>query len=152
MASHRRGPWSQVEDAYLVQLVHAQGALNWVRIAQLIGSRSPKQCRERYHQNLKDPKGAALKLGSLLMESDLAMDKEFVERNIRRKNSDDGMSDVDSNIDPSIIPRTAPNDMRPPSSHADPVTVTYKAGQRDGDRSAERREPPNRFSRIANRF
>jgi Myb-like DNA-binding protein FlbD len=33
--------------------VHTQGALNWVRIAQLIGSRSPKQCRERYHQNLK---------------------------------------------------------------------------------------------------
>jgi Myb-like DNA-binding protein FlbD len=53
MASHRRGPWSQGEDAYLVQLVHTQGALNWVRIAQLIGSRSPKQCRERYHQNLK---------------------------------------------------------------------------------------------------
>jgi Myb-like DNA-binding protein FlbD len=53
MASHRRGPWSQGEDAYLCQLVHTQGALNWVRIAQLIGSRSPKQCRERYHQNLK---------------------------------------------------------------------------------------------------
>lgn len=53
MASHRRGPWSQGEDSYLIQLVHTQGALNWVRIAQLIGSRSPKQCRERYHQNLK---------------------------------------------------------------------------------------------------
>lgn len=52
-SSHRRGPWSQAEDAYLVRLVHTQGALNWVRIAQLIGSRSPKQCRERYHQNLK---------------------------------------------------------------------------------------------------
>ncbi|KAG9247633.1 Homeodomain-like protein [Calycina marina] len=53
MASHRRGPWSQTEDVYLCQLVHTQGALNWVRIAQLLGSRSPKQCRERYHQNLK---------------------------------------------------------------------------------------------------
>lgn len=53
MSTHRRGPWSQNEDSYLVQLVHTQGALNWVRIAQLIGSRSPKQCRERYHQNLK---------------------------------------------------------------------------------------------------
>jgi Myb-like DNA-binding protein FlbD len=53
MSSHRRGPWSQAEDAYLCQLVHTQGALNWVRIAQLINSRSPKQCRERYHQNLK---------------------------------------------------------------------------------------------------
>ncbi|KAI1007341.1 hypothetical protein K3495_g882 [Podosphaera aphanis] len=53
MTSHRRGPWTQNEDAYLCRLVHTQGALNWVRIAQLIGSRSPKQCRERYHQNLK---------------------------------------------------------------------------------------------------
>jgi Myb-like DNA-binding protein FlbD len=53
MATHRRGPWSQGEDAYLVQLVHTQGALNWVRIAHIIGSRSPKQCRERYHQKLK---------------------------------------------------------------------------------------------------
>lgn len=52
-SSHRRGPWSQAEDNYLIQLVHTQGALNWVRVAQLIGSRSPKQCRERYHQNLK---------------------------------------------------------------------------------------------------
>ncbi|EKD20562.1 uncharacterized protein L3040_004149 [Drepanopeziza brunnea f. sp. 'multigermtubi'] len=52
-STHRRGPWSQQEDAYLCQLVQTQGALNWVRIAQLIGTRSPKQCRERYHQNLK---------------------------------------------------------------------------------------------------
>jgi Myb-like DNA-binding protein FlbD len=50
---HRRGPWSQAEDNYLIQLVHNQGALNWVRVAQLISSRSPKQCRERYHQFLK---------------------------------------------------------------------------------------------------
>jgi Myb-like DNA-binding protein FlbD len=36
-----------------MHLVQQQGALNWVRIAQLLGSRTPKQCRERYHQNLK---------------------------------------------------------------------------------------------------
>ena len=53
MASHRRGRWFQAEDAYLVRLAHTQGALNWAKIAKLIGSRSPKQCRERYHQNLK---------------------------------------------------------------------------------------------------
>ncbi|KAG9239252.1 Homeodomain-like protein [Amylocarpus encephaloides] len=53
MSSHRRGPWSQCEDTYLIQLVHTRGAINWVQIAQHIGSRSPKQCRERYHQNLK---------------------------------------------------------------------------------------------------
>lgn len=50
---HRRGPWSPSEDAYLTQLVHAQGPFNWVRIAQLMGTRSPKQCRERYYQDLK---------------------------------------------------------------------------------------------------
>lgn len=50
---HRRGPWSQSEDGHLLQLVTTQGAHNWVRISQLIATRSPKQCRERYHQNLK---------------------------------------------------------------------------------------------------
>lgn len=53
MVCHRRGPWSNAEDAYLMQLVQTHGPLNWVRIAQTLGSRTPKQCRERYHQNLK---------------------------------------------------------------------------------------------------
>lgn len=53
MVNHRRGPWSASEDAYLLQLVQQDGAHNWVRISHLIESRSPKQCRERYHQNLK---------------------------------------------------------------------------------------------------
>ncbi|KAK4228242.1 Homeodomain-like protein [Podospora fimiseda] len=51
--NHRRGPWSQAEDQYLMSLVNSQGPLNWVRIAGLLNSRTPKQCRERYHQNLK---------------------------------------------------------------------------------------------------
>lgn len=34
-------------------LVKTQGALNWVRISQQLGTRTPKQCRERFHQNLK---------------------------------------------------------------------------------------------------
>lgn len=34
-------------------LVQSQGPNNWVRISQQMRSRSPKQCRERYHQNLK---------------------------------------------------------------------------------------------------
>ena len=37
----------------LLGLVHGQGAHNWVRISQILHSRSPKQCRERFHQNLK---------------------------------------------------------------------------------------------------
>ncbi|KHO00899.1 trichome differentiation protein GL1 [Metarhizium album ARSEF 1941] len=50
---HRRGPWSNTEDRFLLNLIERHGPLNWVRIAQILGSRSPKQCRERYHQNLK---------------------------------------------------------------------------------------------------
>ena len=49
----KRGPWSQLEDRSLLNLVQTQGAHNWVRISQFISTRSPKQCRERYHQNLK---------------------------------------------------------------------------------------------------
>ncbi|GAB7337238.1 hypothetical protein MBLNU457_g2611t1 [Dothideomycetes sp. NU457] len=53
MPAHKRGPWSQAEDSVLLNLVHTQGAHNWVRISSMIQTRSPKQCRERYHQNLK---------------------------------------------------------------------------------------------------
>ena len=52
-STHKRGPWSHQEDAHLVALVHLHGAQNWVKISGLLGTRSPKQCRERYHQNLK---------------------------------------------------------------------------------------------------
>ena len=51
--STRRGPWLPEEDATLLHLVHIQGPNNWVRISQHMQHRSPKQCRERYHQNLK---------------------------------------------------------------------------------------------------
>ncbi|KAI1073674.1 Homeodomain-like protein [Whalleya microplaca] len=53
MSSQRRGPWSQREDDLLMHLVANQGAVNWVSIAQKLNSRTAKQCRERYHQNLK---------------------------------------------------------------------------------------------------
>ncbi|KAK3721719.1 hypothetical protein LTR37_002884 [Vermiconidia calcicola] len=36
-----------------MSLVNVHGAHNWVRISQSIQTRSPKQCRERFHQNLK---------------------------------------------------------------------------------------------------
>ncbi|ROT34797.1 hypothetical protein SODALDRAFT_285625 [Sodiomyces alkalinus F11] len=51
--THRRGPWTQQEDACLMRLVGDPGPLNWVRISNTLGTRTPKQCRERYHQNLK---------------------------------------------------------------------------------------------------
>jgi len=49
----KRGPWGQNEDRALLRLVNENGAHNWVQIANLLDTRSPKQCRERYHQNLK---------------------------------------------------------------------------------------------------
>lgn len=51
--STRRGPWSSEEDLRLLSLIDDHGPTNWVRISQILGSRTPKQCRERYHQNLK---------------------------------------------------------------------------------------------------
>ena len=51
--SHKRGPWAQQEDSLLLSLVQTHGPHNWVRISQLLTSRTPKQCRERFHQNLK---------------------------------------------------------------------------------------------------
>ncbi|GBF59623.1 Myb-like DNA-binding protein [Trichophyton mentagrophytes] len=51
--SQRRGPWVPEEDQTLLQLVSSQGPNNWVRISQHMKYRSPKQCRERFHQNLK---------------------------------------------------------------------------------------------------
>ncbi|KAI9790449.1 MAG: hypothetical protein M1816_005113 [Peltula sp. TS41687] len=53
MAAHKRGPWSQEEDERLLRLVNSQGAHYWVRISHMLATRSPKQCRERFHQNLK---------------------------------------------------------------------------------------------------
>ncbi len=49
----KRGLWSSDEDELLLSLVSREGASNWVKISQALVSRSPKQCRERYHQNLK---------------------------------------------------------------------------------------------------
>ena len=51
--SSRRGPWLPEEDGTLLQLVRSQGPNNWVRISLHMQHRSPKQCRERFHQNLK---------------------------------------------------------------------------------------------------
>ncbi|KAL9125485.1 MAG: hypothetical protein Q9217_005314 [Psora testacea] len=53
MTHNKHGPWAQGEDATLLSLVNTHGAHNWVRIAQLLQTRTPKQCRERFHQNLK---------------------------------------------------------------------------------------------------
>jgi len=50
----RRGPWGPREDERLVALIQYKGAHHWVEIARELGSRSAKQCRERWHNHL-DP-------------------------------------------------------------------------------------------------
>ncbi|EAA32162.1 hypothetical protein GE21DRAFT_7739 [Neurospora crassa] len=53
MPDQRRGPWSAGEDQRLIKLVKDLGPGNWVNVARILGTRTPKQCRERWHQNLK---------------------------------------------------------------------------------------------------
>lgn len=49
-----KGPWQKDEDDLLVRYVEAQAGANaWGKISETLGTRSAKQCRERWHQNLK---------------------------------------------------------------------------------------------------
>ncbi|CAD6571796.1 MAG: hypothetical protein CYPHOPRED_004583 [Cyphobasidiales sp. Tagirdzhanova-0007] len=49
-----KGPWTTEEDHDLAQLVHELGPEKWVVIASKLGTRTGKQCRERWHNHL-DP-------------------------------------------------------------------------------------------------
>ncbi|KAG0085881.1 hypothetical protein BGZ93_000402 [Podila epicladia] len=49
-----KGPWTDEEDRKLCELVNEYGPEKWVFIASRLGSRSGKQCRERYFNHL-DP-------------------------------------------------------------------------------------------------
>lgn len=46
-STHKRA-WSPAEDALLVQGVAAHGAKRWSLVAEGVGDRNPKQCRERW--------------------------------------------------------------------------------------------------------
>lgn len=55
-----KGPWTPSEDRRLLALVNELGAEKWVVIASRLGSRTGKQCRERWHNHVnpilnKDP-------------------------------------------------------------------------------------------------
>lgn len=52
-ASHKC-PFTIEEDRKLVQFVVANGPRNWGQIARELGNRTPKQCRERWNNQL-DP-------------------------------------------------------------------------------------------------
>ncbi|GAB0135505.1 hypothetical protein EsDP_00003841 [Epichloe bromicola] len=48
----KKGPWTKPEDELLVRLVLSQVPVNWVHTAAALGTRSAKQCRERWTQTL----------------------------------------------------------------------------------------------------
>lgn len=53
--SHKKKPWSRLEDMRLMEAISRNGgACNWDDLASYLGSRTGKQCRERYH-NILDP-------------------------------------------------------------------------------------------------
>ena len=47
-----KGPWTEDEDAKVVQLVKELGAKQWSKIASHLPGRIGKQCRERWHNHL----------------------------------------------------------------------------------------------------
>ncbi|KAM0790626.1 hypothetical protein ACM66B_004488 [Microbotryomycetes sp. NB124-2] len=53
-AKYNRGPWMPEEDERLLKLVSQVGAEKWTAIATDMGTRTGKQCRERWHNHL-DP-------------------------------------------------------------------------------------------------
>ena len=142
----KRGPWSQLEDRSLLELVQSQGAHNWVRISQFIHTRSPKQCRERYHQNLKpslchDP--ISPEEGEIIERLVSEMGKRWAEiarrlpgrsdnavKNwwnggmnrrrrivVRREGSVRGGLEFDENVEPLSFARPAPVPPRPSDRH-----------------------------------
>ena len=46
--------WSHSEDAMLKQIIGENGACNWAEISSRIKTRTGKQCRERWHNHLRD--------------------------------------------------------------------------------------------------
>ncbi|GAA6063095.1 hypothetical protein JCM10212_003293 [Sporobolomyces blumeae] len=62
----QKGPWTAGEDSTLRALVAKYGCEKWVIIANEIGTRSGKQCRERWHNHL-DP---SIKKGDWTPEED----------------------------------------------------------------------------------
>ncbi|OHT13399.1 Myb-like DNA-binding domain containing protein [Tritrichomonas foetus] len=50
----RRRPFTPKEDASLIKLVNEIGVGAWSKIAKKMSKRSPKQCRDRYNNYLKE--------------------------------------------------------------------------------------------------
>ncbi|KAG6176601.1 hypothetical protein E4U36_007866 [Claviceps purpurea] len=53
--TRRKGAWSPSEDYLLKSRILDEGARDWIEVSRFVGSRSAKQCRERWYQVL-DPR------------------------------------------------------------------------------------------------
>lgn len=72
----KKGPWSEMEDKRLLDLVNYHGAESWMDISKEHGSRNAKQCRERYHQNLK----SSINRGPITPEEGVAIERYHAEK------------------------------------------------------------------------
>ena len=63
------------EDAQLLRLVQQFGTKDWIRISSLIGTRNPRQCRERY-KNYVNPD---LRVGEWTQEEDQLIEEKYKE-------------------------------------------------------------------------
>ncbi|THX03683.1 hypothetical protein D6D13_07596 [Aureobasidium pullulans] len=53
MNAYRRGNWTPQEDDLMLKLLATHAPCEWNRISDLVQTRSPKQCSERWTQHLR---------------------------------------------------------------------------------------------------
>jgi hypothetical protein len=70
-----KGPWTPAEDHRLLQLVNELGAEKWVVIASRLGSRTGKQCRERWHNHVNP----VLNKAPFSLEEEEAIERYYAE-------------------------------------------------------------------------
>lgn len=67
--------FTEEEDAKLLQLVMQHGTKDWIHISQMMETRNPRQCRERWN-NYVNP---ALRTDPWSAEEDMLLDQKFAE-------------------------------------------------------------------------
>jgi len=70
-----KGPWTPSEDRRLLALVNELGAEKWVVIASRLGSRTGKQCRERWHNHVNP----VLNKAPFTLEEEEAIERFYAE-------------------------------------------------------------------------
>jgi Myb-like DNA-binding domain len=70
-----KGPWTPSEDHRLLTLVNELGAEKWVVIASRLGSRTGKQCRERWHNHVNP----VLNKAPFSLEEEEAIERYYAE-------------------------------------------------------------------------